>query len=121
MSQFGVLGFIGFDRYFPCTSFFGRSAHLVTAEPGQKARLGGRRRRSGTRHAVASTTAAHSETGQDKQDQRSKSEPETWSGDGLTSVAEVAHLVLEVSVESNVNGESDQGYSSSEEGDQRGQ
>lgn len=49
---------------------------LVSAESGQKASLGARRGRRCTGHAVTSPTTAHSETGQDEEDHRSKGDPE---------------------------------------------
>jgi len=69
---------------------------------------------------VTSATTAHSEASQDEEDHCRKSEPKTWSSDGIATETEVAHLVLEVGIEGNVDGKRDEGKSGSEEGEQGG-
>ena len=109
---------------------------LVSAEPAEKVGLAACPGRRCTGHAATSPTTAHGKTGQDKEDHRSKGEPETfdeerqrmiadrerdqhtWSGDGTET--EVIHLILEVGIEGNVDSERDEGQGGSEERDERG-
>jgi len=92
-------------------------ALLVPAESREEFSLGasyrGGRRRSG--HAVTSATKADCATSHKEEQERDKCQPEAWASGSLTSETEVAHLILEVYVEGDVDRKRDESEDSREE------
>jgi len=91
--------------------------YLVFAEPSEESLLITRAIGIGVRVAVSTTPEADSASAKEEENEGYEGHPESWARYGLSlHVGELVDLVLQVSEESNVDGESDERQQSGKEG-----
>lgn len=90
---------------------------LVPPEPAEESLLGAGRCGGCVSHPSTPATKANGTATENKEDHRGECQPETRAGNGTSAEAEIAHLILDIRKESNINDEGNERQESSKKSD----